>query len=154
MPHDLWYPFWASVLGKIAYLPDALVEYRQHAENTSGWPHASWLAYLHENIVNAEEYTAANVVNTGSRLELLEAARGLAEASELPRIEAALRFYKKLHLLNERRLEIYRPGGIGSRARMLTALLREGAYAGSLGYDALVLDTLIGLPTARIGRKA
>lgn len=154
MPHDLWYPFWASVLGKIAYIPDALVEYRQHSENTSGWPHASWLAYLHENIVNAEEYTAANVVNTRNRIELLDAARALVEPSELPRIDAALRFYKELHVLNERRLEIYRPGGIGRRARNLTALLREGAYARSLGYDALVLDTFIGLPTARIGRKA
>ena len=105
MPHDLWYPFWASVLGKIAYIPDALVEYRQHGENTSGWPHASWLTYLHENIVNAEEYTAANVVNTGNRIELLEAARALVEPSELPRIEAALRYYKTLHILNERRLE-------------------------------------------------
>ncbi|HWL75099.1 MAG TPA: glycosyltransferase [Burkholderiaceae bacterium] len=154
MSHDLWYPFWASVLGKIAYIPDALVEYRQHGENTSGWPHASWLAYLHENIVNAEEYTAANVVNTGNRLELLEAARAVVELSELPRIETALRFYKELHALNERRLEIYRPGGIGRRAHTLTTLLREGAYARSLGYDALVLDAFIGLPTARIGRKA
>ena len=154
MSHDLWYPFWASVLGKIAYIPDTLVEYRQHGENTSGWPHASWLSYLHENIVNAEEYTAANVVNTGNRLELLEAARAVVEPSELPRIETALRFYKELHALNERRLEIYRPGGIGRRAHMLTALFREGAYARSLGYDALALDALIGLPTARIGRKA
>jgi len=154
MSHDLWYPFWASVLGKIAYIPDTLVEYRQHGENTSGWPHASWLAYLHENIVNAEEYTTANVVNTGNRLELLEAARAVVELSELPRIETALRFYKELHALNERRLEIYRPGGIGRRAQALTSLVREGAYARSLGYDALVLDTFIGLPTARIGRKA
>ena len=153
MSHDLWYPFWASVLGKIAYIPDALVEYRQHDENTSGWPHASWLAYLHENIVNAEEYTAANVVNTGNRLELLEAARAVVELSELPRIETALRFYKELHALSQRRLEIYRPGGIGRRAHTLTTLLREGAYARSLGYDALVLDAFIGLPT-RIGRKA
>ncbi len=154
MSHDLWYPFWASVLGKIAYIPDTLVEYRQHGENTSGWPHASWLAYLHENIVNAEEYTAANVVNTGNRLELLEAARAVVEPSELTRLETALRFYRELHALNERRLEIYRSGGIGRRAHALTALFREGAYARSLGYDALVLDAFIGLPTARIGRKA
>ena len=154
MPHDLWYPFWASVLGKIAYIPDALVEYRQHADNASGWPHASWLAYLHENIVNAEEYTAANVVNTRNRLELLEAARPLVEPSELPRLVAAIRCYEKLHVLNERRLEIYRHGGLGRRAQVLSALLREGAYAGSLGYDALVLDTFIGLPTTRIGRKS
>ena len=153
MPHDLWYPFWASVLGKIAYIPDTLVEYRQHGQNTSGW-HANWLTYLHENIVNAEEYTAANVVNTGNRIELLEAARALVEPSELPRIEAALRFYKTLHVLNERRLEIYRSGGIGRRAHKLTELVREGAYARSLGYDALVLDAFIGLPTAWIGRKA
>jgi hypothetical protein len=77
----------------------------------------------------------------------------LVEPSELPRIEAALHFYRNLHVLNERRLEIYRPGGIGRRAHKLTALLREGAYARSLGYDALVLDTFIGLP-AWIGRKA
>lgn len=154
MSHDLWYPFWASVLGKIAYIPDTLVEYRQHSENTSGWPHASWMAYLRENIENAEEYTAANVVNTGNRLELLEAARALVEPSELPRIEAAIRFYTELHAVNERRLEIYRPGGFRRRARALTALLREGAYGGPLGYDALVLDAFIGLPTGRIGRKS
>ncbi len=153
MSHDLWYPFWASVLGNIAYIPDVLVEYRQHDENTSGWPNASWVTYLQENIANAEEYASANVVNTGNRLELLEAARALVELSEIPRIEAAIRFYKELHVVNERRLEIYRHGGVGRRLQVLSSLLREGAYARSLGYDALVLDAFIGLPTARIGRK-
>lgn len=152
MPHDLWYPFWASVLGKMAYIPDPLVQYRQHGGNTSGWPHRSFLAYLRENILNAEEYTAANVINTGNRLTLLEGARAIAEKPELPRIEAALRFYSDLHVLNERRLQIYRKKGAGSRASVLTALVRERAYAHSLGYDALILDALIGVPLARLGR--
>jgi glycosyltransferase involved in cell wall biosynthesis len=154
MSHDLWYPFWASVLGKMAYIPDTLVQYRQHGENTSGWPHRSWIAYLHENIVNAEEYTAANVLNTGNRLELLERARPLVHRSELPRIEAAIRYYRDLHVINERRLEIYRKPGIGKRTNIVAELVRKGAYGRLLGYDALVLDTAIGMPFARLGRQA
>jgi hypothetical protein len=154
MSHDLWYPFWASVLGTMAYIPDTLAQYRQHSANTSGWPHRTLYAYLHENIVNAEQYTAANVLNTGNRLELLEAARPLVDRQELPRIEDAIRFYESLHVLNERRLQIYRKTGISRRASVLRALLREGAYARSLGYDALMLDAFIGVPSARLGRNA
>jgi glycosyltransferase involved in cell wall biosynthesis len=150
MPHDLWYPFWASVFGKMVYIPDTLVQYRQHKDNTSGWQ-VGWFSYLRENIVNAESYAAANVMSSQNRLDLLDGARSLVEPTELPKIDAAVAFYKALHVLNERRMDIYR-GNFAGRARALIALLRDGAYSRWLGYDALLLDTFIGVPLPGVGR--
>jgi glycosyltransferase involved in cell wall biosynthesis len=55
MPHDQWYPFWASVLGTITYVPECLAQYRQHGANLSGWPHSGWIAYVFDHISNAEK---------------------------------------------------------------------------------------------------
>jgi glycosyltransferase involved in cell wall biosynthesis len=153
MSHDIWCPFWASVLGNIAYLPDPLVDYRQHGANTSGWLQASWSAYLHEQISNAENYAEANAISSRNRLDLLAQARNLVRPDEAARIDAAIAYYEALHVLNESRLGIYRSPSIGGRTRALSGLLRQGAYTrGGLGLDALILDTVIGLPSSRIGR--
>jgi glycosyltransferase involved in cell wall biosynthesis len=153
MSHDIWCPFWASVLGSIAYLPDTLVDYRQHGANTSGWPQASWSVYLREQISNAETYTEANAISSRNRLDLLAQARALVGPHEAARIDAAIAYYKALHALNESRLGIYRGPSVAARTRALLDLVRQGAYTrGGLGLDALVLDAFIGLPSSRIGR--
>jgi glycosyltransferase involved in cell wall biosynthesis len=155
MSHDIWYPFWASVLGKILRNAKALVEYRQHEESTSGW-HLRWADHLRDSIFNAEQYAAANVTSSSNRLELLERARTLVEPAELPRIDAAVAYYAKLDSFNQRRLDIYREPSRSERARSLYELYRAGAYDRasicSLGYDTLFLDAMFGVGTRRFGR--
>ncbi len=54
--HDWWIALIASALGKIAFIPEALVKYRQHGKNASGTAHKrgivagtkKFLAHMHE----------------------------------------------------------------------------------------------------------
>jgi glycosyltransferase involved in cell wall biosynthesis len=156
MSHDIWYPFWASTLGKIGYISDILVDYRQHGGNVSGWPH-TWLSdFVRENIANAEIYAAANVIISQNRMELLQRGTDLADPADRPKLQAAIEFYRALHPLNEGRASIYRERSFAARASRLLSLLTRGAYTSggncSLGLDALLLDTFVGVPSSRLGR--
>lgn len=156
MSHDIWYPFWASVLGKIAYIPDTLLDYRQHGGNTSGWLHTRLSDFVRDNIANAEDYAAANVIISQNRMELLERAQELADQIDRAKIQAAIEFYRALHPFNEGRACIYRERSFVARARRLLTLLAQGAYTRgncSLGLDALLLDASVGVPSSRLGRS-
>lgn len=155
MPHDQWYPFWASVLGKIAYVPDSLAQYRQHGANESGWP-AHYIAYAIDHIRNAELYVAGNAIGTKNRLELLRRCRHLLREDEQECIDAAIGYYEAFGVESDLRLAIYRNKRLGSRVGALVSLARSGAYTGrrstAWGFDALLLDALIGIPFHRLGR--
>lgn len=156
MPHDQWYPFWASVLGKIAYLPGRLAHYRQHATNESGW-HAHYLAYAIDHVRNAESYVAGNAIGARNRLELLERCRNLLSDDEKAHVDIALPYYRALLIETERRLAIYRNKTIPSRMRALASVIASGTYTGlhsaAIGLDALLLDTFIGTLFRRLGRR-
>jgi glycosyltransferase involved in cell wall biosynthesis len=151
MPHDLWSLFWASVLGKIVYVPKKLVEYRQHDANTSGWPHPRWADFLRDNILNAEAYSIANVVSCDNRMTILEHAMPIATPSESAKIESAISYYRTLRAFSEARVDIFRCQHFTKRARKIWALWKDGGYSW-LGYDNLLLDLTICLPFKRYGR--
>jgi glycosyltransferase involved in cell wall biosynthesis len=155
MPHDQWYPFWASVLGGIAYVPDSLAQYRQHGANVSGWP-AHYIAYAIDHIRNAEIYIGGNAIGARNRLQLLQRARDLVTADERARIDAAVPYYQALCIQSDQRLAIYHNKTIASRLRALVSLIGQGAYTGSgsnaLGSDAILLDAFIGMLFTRLGR--
>lgn len=156
MPHDLWYPFWASVLGSIAYIPDALAQYRLHGANESGWP-IHLIAYIIDHIRNAEPYIGGNAIAARNRLELLQSCRDLLTPDEMSRIDAAISYYQALCIESDRRLAIYTGKTAAARAHALLTLAGTGAYTGatlkSLGLDALLLDAFIGVPFTRLGRN-
>jgi len=155
MPHDQWFPFWASVLGDIVYIPDSLVQYRQHGANESGWP-AHYVAYAVDHIRNAEHYIAGNAIGTINRLDLLQRCGDLLREDERARIDLAVQYYRAHRTENEQRLAIYRSKTLGRRIQALVSLARNGAYTGTQsaawGFDALLLDAFIGIPFKRLGR--
>lgn len=155
MPHDQWYPFWASVLGDIVYVPEPLAQYRQHGANVSGWP-AHYIAYAIDHIRNAESYIGGNAIGARNRLELLQRSRDLLMQDESARIDAAIPYYQALCVESDQRLAIYNNKTLGGRIRALVSLLRQGAYTGTgsnaLGMDAILLDACIGIPFRRLGR--
>jgi glycosyltransferase involved in cell wall biosynthesis len=155
MPHDQWFPFWASVLGDIAYIPDSLAQYRQHGANESGWP-AHYLAYALDHVRNAEQYIAGNAVGAKNRIDLLKRCRDLLDAHEHERIADAEPYYAEVSAASDRRLALYRDTSLTGRVRTLAALTRDGAYTGrrsdAWGFDALLLDAFIGIPFKRLGR--
>jgi hypothetical protein len=151
MPHDLWCFFWASILGKIIYVPKTLVEYRQHHANTSGWPHPRWADFLRDNILNAEAYSIANVISCANRATILERALPIATPSESMKIETAISYYRTLRTYSEARVEVFRCRHLTERARKIWTLWKRGGYS-SLGFDNLMLDLTIGLPFRHYGR--
>jgi glycosyltransferase involved in cell wall biosynthesis len=155
MPHDQWYPFWASVLGDIAYIPDRLAQYRQHGANVSGWP-AHYLAYAIDHIRNAEAYVGGNAIGARNRLDLLQRSHDLLTDNEIARIEAAIPYYRTLCIESDQRLAVYKNETLGGRTAALRSLIRQGTYTGAgstaLGLDALLLDAFIGIPFTRLGR--
>jgi glycosyltransferase involved in cell wall biosynthesis len=151
MPHDLWSLLWASVLGKIVYVPKKLVEYRQHDANTSGWPHPRWTDFLRDNILNAEAYSIANAISCDNRTTILEQALPMAAPSETAKIETAISYYRALSAFSKARMNIFRSEHFTDRARKIWALWKYGGY-NSLGFDNLLLDLTIGLPFRRYGR--
>lgn len=155
MPHDQWFPFWASVLGDIVYIPDSLAQYRQHGANESGWP-AHYVAYALDHIRNAAQYVAGNVAGAKNRIELLKRCRDLLHEDEHVRIDAAAPYYAAVAAASERRLAVYRDESLTGRFRSLVSLVRDDAYTGARsdawGIDALLLDAFIGIPFKRLGR--
>jgi glycosyltransferase involved in cell wall biosynthesis len=151
MPHDLWCLFWASVLGKTIYVPQKLVEYRQHRANTSGWPHPRWADFLRDNIHNAEAYAIANAVSCDNRATILERALTIAPRPESAKIKTAISYYRALHTYSEARVEVFRGRHFTERTRKIWTLWKRGGYS-SLGFDNLMLDLTIGLAFTSYGR--
>jgi glycosyltransferase involved in cell wall biosynthesis len=156
MPHDHWYLFWASVLGRIVYIPNTVAQYRQHDANESGWP-AHYLAYALDHLRNAEQYVAGNALGVTNRLDLLQRCHNLLQDDEQARVDAAIRYYEVLEANSELRTKVYRNKTLTDRMRALSALTRNGAYTGSRsdawGFDALLLDALVGVAFNRLGRS-
>lgn len=157
MPHDLWYPFWASVLGKIEYVPYQLVRYRQHEANLSGWP-TNLRAYVRDEICNAKLYAVSNDRAAKNRLELLRRSQAITSAEERARIDAAIFYYKKYSETTSLRRQLYEAPTIAARAKCLFSLLWRGTYTATTSYDlwlaTLLLDAFIGVPFFGEGSSA
>jgi len=157
MPHDQWYPFWASVLGTITYIPECLAQYRQHGANLSGWPHIGWIAYVLDHISNAEKYVSGESLGARNRLELLRRCVGQLHPDEMARVESAISYYQALSKRSDQRLAVYDNPTWRGRARALYTLVRQGDYVGrvseTLGIPALLLDATIGLAFSNYARK-
>lgn len=156
MPHDQWYPFWASVLGHIAYVPEPLAHYRLHGANVSGWP-IHVIAYIVDHIFNAEAYVGGNAIGAENRLELLQRCRDLLMPEEAALIDAAIPYYRKVGAQTRQRFAIYQGRTFRARAGALLALLKSGTYtrlaSDDLRPDAFLLDAFIGVPFPWLGRK-
>jgi glycosyltransferase involved in cell wall biosynthesis len=154
MPHDMWMPFWASTLGQIKYVSDTLVTYRLHGSNASGWP-VTWWAFAWDHIHNAQLYVHANKTLARNRGDLLRHARTLTPEDQRPSLDVAANFYRGVELQAAQRAEIYDHISIFARACAFRNFVRGQNYKrGSqcYGFDALLLDLLVGVLCDRLGR--
>lgn len=157
MPHDQWYPFWASVLGHIAYCPASLTLYRQHSQNASGWPYTTWTRFVADHLKNAGAFATGEAIATTNRLNLLQAALIGANDHSAVRIAAAITYHRKFRVLSQNRSAIYNSHSLTERARAFMRVLKSGGYTGGRSYcgglDTLALDTFVGVPFRRLGRR-
>ena len=156
MPHDYWFPFWASVLGNIVFVPQCLAQYRQHGANASGWPHLSLLHYVFDHITNAEKYAVAEFAGAENRITLLRRAKGFSQGDEISRLPSAISYYEAARDRSKLRLAVYDGETLLKRLQTLGTLVVHGDYVGepseSFGLSGLLLDAAIGVPSKRIGR--
>jgi glycosyltransferase involved in cell wall biosynthesis len=156
MPHDQWFPFLASALGKVAYVPGVLAYYRQHDLNVSGWLPAKPLAYTLHNIAHAKYYALTALDSIASRIELLPRLKTILPVAYAQQIERAVARYAEIKNLLEARLTLYNARSLRKRANVLISLVKRGTYtdkAVNLGLPNLVLDTMIGVPAGNALRK-
>jgi glycosyltransferase involved in cell wall biosynthesis len=156
LAHDQWFFFLASALGKIKYLADPLVLYRQHDRNIFGFKGKtpfvksvrellSWVLWMNEDryhVLSAAARNRATILENVS-LKADEALRSRA-------IESALR-YKGIAELYRLRREVHTSKSLFERLRALREIARLGGYNSSgwgLGRKAVIKDICLGLTFA------
>lgn len=152
MPHDQWYLFLASVLGKVRYIASPLASYRLHGDNVSGWLPAKPLAYALHCIAHANFYVRSSHKAMLNRIELLQALQ-----FDLPlraeHLSPVLEHYAHVTRYVKRRLDLYSERSFMVRVKLLIRMIRDKTYSDptvKFGRGSLTLDALIG---ASVGRS-
>lgn len=159
MPHDQWFIFLASALGKVVYLPSALAHYRQHEQNTSGWLKARPIAHTIHNIANASYYATVSSEAVSNRLDLLRRLQRNKRKLNLDHqtVDAAIKHYTRIKGYVERRSRLYTERSFYLRARMLYSLVKSRSYSDpKVKFDrgSFWLDTIVGVPVGPVLRRA
>jgi glycosyltransferase involved in cell wall biosynthesis len=148
--HDQWFFFLASVLGKVVYLPQPLVQYRQHGSNTCGWAPQSKIAGLRDRMALGPYYQVSRPRGAEARLRFLTSQKENLAAASASQIERAIAFYTKLDRDMRSRRPVYGAGNLENRLTSVIRLLWHGSYAskaqGGFGMRGLIKDLLVGVP--------
>ncbi len=158
LAHDHFIYMVSASIGRVAYLRDVLVQYRQHSSNTCG-------AEVKEGLGGAvkdglRSHSANEVLASAQACRqwasyLVRASAGATEYSA--RCEAAAGIYNAFSKKLTNRSRLYSSSVVGQRwVRLLTDICR-GRYwspgTWGLGWRALAKDTLACFAIARGGRK-
>ncbi len=155
LPHDRWFYFLASVLGRIAFLGEPLARYRQHGENAFGWYQDARSNI--DRVVRGESFIRAAVAWCSNRSELLQRMRGLT-AEEEARVAAAIAYYDALRQRLLSRMSVYASDSSLARLRALWAFAKQGGYtdihgSARFGWKELLMDAYVGVPFGPIVRR-
>lgn len=130
LAHDQWYFFLALLLGRVEFVADELLDYRQHANNTYGVKvNQSYLGRVAERLRhygNQDRWMAASARSRSS------IARAIAEREGRPGREV-IDFYQALAMQMERRAATYTEPHMRQRLGALLKSLRAGDYGGATG---------------------
>jgi glycosyltransferase involved in cell wall biosynthesis len=155
MPHDQWFPFIASVMGRTQYISEPLVRYRQHRKNTSGWLPAKPLAYVFHGIVCARQYARSTSDALATRIVILEEMQ--ARRPACTRIRCGLEHYRSIEQYARLRAKLYNSKSLRTRLTSALKLIKGGAYSKpviQLGWENLILDLVVGVPAGHVLREA
>ena len=128
LAHDQWYIFLASVLGRLEFVDQPLLGYRQHGENTFGVPTAeTWAHRIKRRFAHFADQDIAEARSADSRAHVAEVIAAAENRPQLREIAAAYRTYaQRLY----RRGATYGAPTIATRAKSAAHAWRSGDYQG------------------------
>jgi rhamnosyltransferase len=150
LSHDRWFVFLASVLGRIAYVGQPLVQYRQHHDNVFGFYPDQRARF--DRLARGVRFIRAAVTASKNRGDLLRQMQAQANlASPYRELSAqGIAYYEAMCSRLEARKAVYTAPTYRARARALFALLRQGSYGRSAGghfsWNDFLLDFYLAAP--------
>lgn len=133
MAHDQWYPFVASLLGKISFATDALALYRQHQANVSGNRVAKsrlsiLLAKLQSRAMEYRRLETSATACSEVLANLIEDVSTRNDQGVLACLEDARSRYIALSTSLERRAQTTEARSLPAKMRSVGRALRAGDY--------------------------
>jgi glycosyltransferase involved in cell wall biosynthesis len=156
LPHDRWFYFLASVLGRIAFVGEPLARYRQHEKNAFGL-YTDTRSHI-DRVLRGENFIRAAIAWSKNRSELLlRMQKGLTVAEET-RIAAAISYYDALRQRLLSRIAVYAADSLLARLKALYAFAKQGGYTSAhgsarFGWKELLMDAYIGVPLGAKSRR-
>ena len=128
LAHDQWYIFLASLLGKLEFVDQPLLGYRQHGDNTYG-VRATETAFhrLKMRFAHFAEQDVAAARSADSRADVAEEIAATEQRQELREVAA---LYRTLARRLYRRAATYGAPTLANRARSAATAVRSGDYQG------------------------
>lgn len=147
LAHDQWIFFLADSIGRVTYIPEKLVRYRQHGKNVVGFDRSGVLKSRLAAAQNtgAQEYQRVEK-DALSRAVILDQLAARVAPAQVSNVRAAAETYRELAKLYSARSMLFAPKNRGQRLALLAKLVARGAYHGSarpnFGARALLKDAL------------
>jgi glycosyltransferase involved in cell wall biosynthesis len=149
MHHDEWIWFWARLCGHTCFIPDSLVLYRQHADNSAGAPDARF-ARLFDVSLSARDatYRGFSELTESYAVFLRRAAEALPE--QRGDVLRGADTYASIARNARLRSALYEPeAAVPDRLARLMRLISSAAYRspakGGLGSRSMLKDATLGL---------
>lgn len=128
LAHDQWYFFLARALGRVCFIDEPLVLYRQHGRNTLGTPtRFGFRERIARRLIHfgaADEWAAQSALSRSNVL------RAIGDREHLDRLRAIAELYEDLALKLKRRASIYCRESAPARATALLHCLAADDYRG------------------------
>jgi glycosyltransferase involved in cell wall biosynthesis len=134
LSHDQWYYLLAQVHGRIVYVDETLVRYRQHATNAVGASHsgraASPWGRLRGHLDHDPRLDRLRADAALRRSEILEELRKRIGHTSPNTLEILAQMYRDLSARLERRRSAYCADSAIARAAYLARMVKHGDYGG------------------------
>ena len=153
--HDQWFYFLASVLGRIAFVGEPLVRYRQHGRNAFGW-YPDTRSTI-ERALLGQHFIRGAIASSKACSDVLQRMLAQVIALEEERVISGIGHYDALHRRLLNRLSIYESKSALTRMKALYAFARNGGYsaihgAARFGWKEFLVDAYVGVPFGRLIR--
>jgi rhamnosyltransferase len=149
LAHDRWFYFLASVLGRVAFVRQPLVRYRQHGDNAYG-VYTDRQAHL-GRLGRGEEFVRSAAAAAANRAALLRRMQDLLTPQQQERAAQGVVYYGRLQHRLEDRVAVHASPSYFARLRAFFVLVRRGGYGKALGsarfgWSEFVMDAWLAVP--------